>query len=160
MEKADVNDFQISSYFNLRDFCSPDTFELKVSRKIVEICEKLRECGPLRVVSAYRNPEYNKKVGGAENSYHLQGKAVHLKPTAFISNVDLFKLASQIPEVGGLGLYESKIIHIDLRPNRAYWVKALNDGYRYLPSLEEALECYEQLISSSNRKSTPSLTRI
>ena len=32
-----------------RDFCSPDTFELKVSRKIVEICEKLRECGPFQV---------------------------------------------------------------------------------------------------------------
>lgn len=46
---------------------------------------------PIIITSGYRNPEYNKRVGGAENSQHIKGQAVD-----FITSVnyleEVFKL--------------------------------------------------------------------
>ena len=34
--------------------------------------------GPVRITSAYRDPEYNAKIGGAKTSQHITGEAVDI----------------------------------------------------------------------------------
>ncbi len=68
----DINNFQITKNFNLREFQSPDTQEVKISKKVVDKLQWVRDLvgKPLIVTSAYRTPEHNKKVGGVKNSQH------------------------------------------------------------------------------------------
>lgn len=65
--------------------------------------------------SGYRDPFYNGKVGGADNSYHMKCEAADF----FIPGVDKRKLilyAARNGLVGGLGCYPGKaFIHIDVR---------------------------------------------
>ena len=148
--KNDINDFQVSPYFNLRDFCSSDTGEVKISARLVEICGELRGDTPLIVTSAYRTPEHNEKVGGAKNSYHIRGEAVDLKPTMG-GLEELFILTASLSDVGGLGIYETGIIHIDLRKEgKVFWVKLRHQNYRYFRSAESALKCYRLNVDVNN----------
>lgn len=47
-----------------------------------------RKVGPFTVVSAYRSPEVNRRVGGSSTSLHLQGLAADVFPT--IQNLPTF----------------------------------------------------------------------
>lgn len=65
--------------------------------------------------SGFRDPSYNGKVGGADNSYHMKCEAADF----FIPGVDKGKLiafARRQNLVGGLGCYANRqFIHIDVR---------------------------------------------
>lgn len=84
-------------------------------------------CGrqPINILSAYRTPTHNLKVGGAKNSQHLYGRALDLRPPegmhidTFYQIIKSMRLSSSLK---GLGKY-STFIHIDTRPTiyRAYW---------------------------------------
>lgn len=77
-------------------------------------------CGnsPIRIASAYRTIKYNKRIGGAQFSQHLQGRALDLfppkgMPLGVFYNIiykDSFKLG-----VHGLGRYLT-FVHVDIRP--------------------------------------------
>mgnify|MGYP001060248598 CR=1 FL=1 len=74
---------------------------------------------PLIVHSAYRSPEYNRQVGGAKHSMHLQGAAFDIS----MANHDpkAFEVAAR--EVGflGFGFYpRSGFMHVDLGPERQW----------------------------------------
>ncbi len=73
---------------------------------------------PLTVLSAYRTAEHNRRVGGAANSQHVQGRALdlaheHLDGREF---GDLIRTlaATRIPEIGGVGQYAT-FVHVDIR---------------------------------------------
>lgn len=69
----------------------------------------------LIVVSGYRTPEYNKKVGGAKNSQHIQRKAVDIsKKGMSIKEQKMFIKASVEAGVGAIGFYPT-FFHIDIR---------------------------------------------
>ena len=70
---------------------------------------------PLVVLSAYRSPAHNRRVGGARNSQHVQGRALDLRPPRGWTSTELAAVARAIPEVRGLGLYDN-FVHIDVRP--------------------------------------------
>lgn len=75
---------------------------------------------PLRVLSAYRPKAYNRKIGGAQNSQHIQGRALDIAhPTMTPDEVyDAIKkmfVAGKLPHLGGLGLYQT-FTHFDIRP--------------------------------------------
>ena len=80
---------------------------------------------PLRVLSAYRSAAYNRKVGGAKDSYHLRYMALDLAPvSAKPSEVArLYGCAVILRNKGllrgGLGRY-SWGIHIDCGPSREW----------------------------------------
>jgi len=75
---------------------------------------------PLIITSAYRSPEHNRAVGGARNSYHMQGVAFDIRmenhdPAAFLA-------AAEDEGFDGIGTYpRSGFIHIDTRGVRTRW---------------------------------------
>lgn len=73
---------------------------------------------PILVHSCYRTQFYNKKVGGARLSQHIQGRALDLAPPKNIpidEFYDIIKRLSQISAIRGIGKY-SKFVHVDIRP--------------------------------------------
>ena len=110
-----TNDFDISPNFNLLNFVSPDTGEVKINPKLVSMLEALLMVAGsgLTITSTYRTPEYNAKVGGAKHSYHLQGMAVDVKHT----QLSLKILAQLAKKIGFTGIIVHKgHVHLDIRP--------------------------------------------
>jgi uncharacterized protein YcbK (DUF882 family) len=81
--------------------------------------------GPLRVVSGYRTPAWNARVGGAGASQHMEGRAVDVAPlcAAHVMAEQCRDLHARVlrlittgalPLAGGLGLYPGWI-HVDVR---------------------------------------------
>lgn len=80
---------------------------------------------PITVLSAYRTPEHNRKIGGARNSQHLQGRALDLRPPFGIKVSDFYRIIKAIApdtDIRGIGLYPT-FVHIDIRPQTriVYW---------------------------------------
>ena len=68
---------------------------------------------PLIVHSAYRSPAYNRKVGGAKQSMHLQGAAFDIS----MANHDpeSFKAAARAVGFSGFGFYpRQNFMHVDI----------------------------------------------
>ena len=95
--------------------------------QLVTMFENIRNIynKPLIVLSAFRTPEWNKKIGGAKHSQHVQGRALDLKPpkgvsvTTFYNDVKSF---AKLFGIHGLGQYQT-FIHVDFRPieDIVYW---------------------------------------
>lgn len=73
---------------------------------------------PIVINSAYRTPAYNKSVGGAVNSYHLQAKAVDIRvknvsPAVVHDTIANLMLLKLVPP-GAVILYPT-FVHYDQR---------------------------------------------
>lgn len=112
-----VNDFPISPHFNLRDFVSPDTQEVKLMPYVVYCLEKLQKrIAPKHITinSGYRTLEHNKdkKVKGATKSHHLRGMAVD----CYVQGLSLTKLAKLGLRYGfSTAIVYSNHVHFDVR---------------------------------------------
>lgn len=78
------------------------------------------KCGdkPIQILSAYRTPSWNKKIGGAKNSQHKEGRAMDLKPPegwSVMAFYELIKELSKISAIRGIGRYAT-FVHVDIRP--------------------------------------------
>ena len=74
---------------------------------------------PITILSAYRTPEWNRKIGGARNSQHVLGRALDLRSPSGVKLEQFFTdIHTNVDEFGirGLGLYPT-FIHIDCRPS-------------------------------------------
>jgi uncharacterized protein YcbK (DUF882 family) len=87
-----------------------------------EFEEIRRLCGgkPIVVLSAYRTVVYNRKIGGAKYSQHIQGRALDLRPPAGMPVSVFHHRILQYAKAGesklrGLGLYAT-FVHVDIRP--------------------------------------------
>jgi len=79
---------------------------------------------PLNINSGFRCPAYNARIGGASQSYHVQGMAADLgcpgvSPEELSETIEDMMEHGQIPN-GGLGRYDT-FTHIDIRPMKARW---------------------------------------
>lgn len=94
------------------------------------VFESLREHfggKPIEILSAYRSAEHNRKVGGARNSQHVQGRALDLRPPKGYTLEQFYKeilwlAKNKLHDIKGIGKYKT-FIHIDVRPTNtlAHW---------------------------------------
>jgi uncharacterized protein YcbK (DUF882 family) len=77
------------------------------------------------ILSSYRSPDYNKAVGGASSSQHLEFTALDIafdgiSPQRVYDRLLEWRKAGKF--TGGLGLYlSSGFVHIDTRGRNATW---------------------------------------
>ncbi len=80
--------------------------------------------GPLDILSGYRSPEHNARVGGAKHSQHLHGRAIDFAGAKSWSPEKRAFVIQRARELGatGLGDYSSGAMQLDWRPGgRAWW---------------------------------------
>lgn len=128
-----MQDEQLTKNFRLSEFACNDAAKTPVPAKLV--CNVLELAKQLQVIrdtigepiilnSAYRTPAYNKSIGGAANSMHLQAKAAdcrtkNLTPKQFAAIVEQL-IAEKKIKIGGIGIYKT-FCHIDTRSTKARW---------------------------------------
>jgi uncharacterized protein YcbK (DUF882 family) len=80
---------------------------------------------PCRILSSYRSPDYNRAVGGATHSQHLEFNALDIvfddvSPRQVYERLLEWRKVGKF--TGGLGLYPSSgFVHIDTRGSNATW---------------------------------------
>ena len=81
---------------------------------------------PITLISGWRGPLYNAKIGGAKKSLHLTGKAADSR----VRGMDPVEVAEVIfslidagkMDQGGVGIYpSSNFVHYDCRGTKARW---------------------------------------
>ena len=119
---APMEDYNITQNFRYSEFiCKDGTGVPEIYKENMEVCatelQILREelGKPIIITSAYRTPEWNKKVGGKPNSYHLRMEAVDIKVKG-MKPYDLAIWAARETNFQGIGIADS-FIHLDLRNN-------------------------------------------
>ena len=123
---------KLTNNFNLNEF-NKHNFPLTetVLRNIQELAKNLQVLRdevkkPIKITSGYRDPSYNKKIGGATQSRHLTGQAADLKivgytPKQVAAIVEKLIVDGKMKQ-GGLGIYRTWI-HYDTRGTAARWTK-------------------------------------
>lgn len=119
-------DARLSENFSLSEFRpGKRSYEyIRVSPSLIASLEEIRGYTgrPVTVTSGYRPPAYNREVGGAANSCHIDGLAADI----YCEGVTVDELYDLCEEVigyrGGIGYYpKSGFIHVDVRGYHARW---------------------------------------
>lgn len=115
-----MNNIHLTEHFNLREFSCEHCGQVKISSKLITMLEALRQkLGvPLIINSGYRCPTHNANVGGAKNSYHVQGLACDIAcPKGF--TVEEFTQICLDHGFTGVGAYPNQnFVHVDVRPGK------------------------------------------
>lgn len=109
--------------FAVKEFaCKDGSDAIKIDSKLVIMLQQMREHFGLPVIinSAYRTPEYNKKIGGATRSQHIYGKAADIHITGIAPLIIAQYAESECKYIKGIGLYNWGD-HIDTRSTKYYW---------------------------------------
>ena len=81
---------------------------------------------PIVIISGWRSPLYNEKIGGAKKSQHMTGKAADIRvagmtPDDVAEQIELLISRGKM-EQGGIGIYPgSNFVHYDCRGLKARW---------------------------------------
>ena len=122
---------QLSKNFKKSEFRCNDGSEVPDDlmdnlRDLVENLQIIRDTigEPVRVISGYRSPKYNKKIDGAKRSQHMKAKAADIvirgmKPIEVHSAIIKLIKEGKIKK-GGVGLYKY-FVHYDVRGFNARW---------------------------------------
>jgi hypothetical protein len=80
---------------------------------------------PIRLLSTYRSPHYNRVVGGESKSFHMQFRAIDFTcdkgtPDMWADALKAMRKAGAFK--GGIGVYPAKgFVHVDTRGHDADW---------------------------------------
>ncbi len=85
--------------------------------RLLDVLQRLRDArgSSLRIVSGYRCPTHNARVGGSPASQHLTGRAADLERAA------VTPLQCRAAGVIGCGLRDGQVVHVDVRPKRDFF---------------------------------------
>lgn len=117
--------------FSPAEIACRGTGKLLINEPALDKLQALRDRlgKPLIIRSAYRSPEYNRAVGGATRSKHMDGAAFDIAMT----NHDpvVFEAAVREVEFLGFGFYPRLgFIHVDLGPARQWGERVPDPGDR------------------------------
>ena len=119
--KSKNGNTQLSENFKVREFlCNDGTDKILIDLEMIYILQKIRELSgkAVSINSGYRTPTYNKKVGGATNSYHTYGRAFDIH-TAGLSLDNICAIANTLG-VKGIIKYGT-FVHIDSRVTKYHY---------------------------------------
>tara|TARA_Y100001958_G_C21231657_1_gene557449 strand:- start:697 stop:1290 length:594 start_codon:yes stop_codon:yes gene_type:complete len=125
---------RLSPNFSLHEFRCKDENKTSVPEKYINNIRDLtknlerirKEVGdkPIVIISGYRTPEYNKKIGGATRSQHMHAKAADIRVNGMksedLKNIILDLIDKKEITQGGVGYYPS-FVHYDIRGTKARW---------------------------------------
>ena len=125
MEIKLARNFKLSE-FRCKDGSDVPEDLLPNAEKLAKNLQILRDYlkRPIKIISGYRSPSYNVKIGGAKRSQHLLAKAADIRVKGLTPKevkeaiVHLIKEGKMHP--GGIGLYET-FTHYDTRGRNARW---------------------------------------
>lgn len=121
--KAD-GDKNISANFKVREFrCKDGSDRILIDAGFVrDKLQAIRDYfgAPVIINSAYRTPEYNKKVGGTPKSYHMSGRALDIVVKGH-TPAEVAQYAQSLG-INGIGLYAG-FVHVDSRDKKYYFDK-------------------------------------
>lgn len=116
----------IAPNFTPKELASNGDGSLVVEKHALIALQKLRDAygKPLTINSAYRDPAYNRAVGGSKNSKHVLGVAFDISVTDQVMAGELQELAQKVGFTA-IGRYNT-FIHVDARPPKEdgklyYW---------------------------------------
>ena len=104
-------------------------------KELVENLQIIRDYigKPIRVISGYRSPRYNRRIGGARKSQHMTAKAADLRVSGMspreLREVIIKLIKEGKIKKGGVGLYTS-FVHYDVRGRNARWKGSGIKDYR------------------------------
>lgn len=114
---------KLSENFKVSEFkCNDGSDAVLISDELVSLLQKIRDHFGKAVVitSGYRTESYNKKIGGATKSQHVQGTAADIV-VSDVSPLEVAQYAEYLqPSSGGIGVYTS-FTHVDVRASRSRW---------------------------------------
>lgn len=120
---AGAKDFQVLPNFYMSEFLTRNTKDTTtiLCLNVMVLIQNIRDSygSGVGLNSTYRNPDYNRRVGGAPKSEHVQGEAIDSYPVdRDIKRYTKVVEGMNIP--GGFGKYNT-FVHVDVRPYRARW---------------------------------------
>ncbi|SCZ72664.1 Uncharacterized conserved protein YcbK, DUF882 family [Epibacterium ulvae] len=124
-------------HFKPEEFASNGNGLVKISARLVAELDQVRaELGqPIVITSGYRDPAWNKAVGGATHSRHLISDAVDISLQSY-SVAECTRLASLLMAHGftSFGTYRHipHMLHADMRPKAASWHSGGGTGPMWL----------------------------
>jgi uncharacterized protein YcbK (DUF882 family) len=99
----------------------PSLYLPNLERLAGKVLQPMRDVwGPLIIISGWRSPAWNTRIGGAAASTHLTAEGADIRcvrPRDLGELVDLIEkriAAGALPELGGVGLYPGWV-HLDIR---------------------------------------------
>mgnify|MGYP001265146900 CR=1 FL=1 len=122
---------KITKNFSLHEFKCKDGSSVpdELMDNVTLLCENLQVLRdhlgkPIRIISGYRSPKYNRRIGGARRSQHMLAKAGDLK----VAGMSPAEVKAEIEKLikegkmmkGGVGLYRT-FTHYDVRGRNARW---------------------------------------
>lgn len=106
----------LSAHFSRSEFVEHGSGKLVgPDPALIDGLERLRHLlgdKPLRIVSGYRSPGYNARVGGARHSFHTTGRAADLERGVVPLSVAV------AAGFGGIGVCGGWVVHVDTRQPR------------------------------------------
>lgn len=111
----------ISPNFKVKEFrCKDGSDEILIDTDFVQnYLQKIRDHfgATVTINSGYRTATYNKKVGGAANSYHVKGQAFDIAVKGYTP----LEVARYSQSLGIMGIIQyNTFVHVDSRENK-YW---------------------------------------
>ncbi|MDB4261575.1 D-Ala-D-Ala carboxypeptidase family metallohydrolase [bacterium] len=93
-----------------------------VDHELINLLEDIRANfgASIKITSGNRCPEYNKAVGGKQNSQHLKSKAADIIVDGVSPHLVAIWASETNPSRYGVGMYDT-FTHVDVRSNMARW---------------------------------------
>ena len=129
--KAWDGDKLLSPSFRVREFaCKDGSDTVYIDEALVAYLQRIRNWAgaEVRITSGYRTAVWNRKIGGAPNSYHTKGQAVDI----VVMNKSIYQVARFAEALGIKGIErneDSNYVHIDTRKNKYFWRRYNRKNY-------------------------------